>query len=411
MKIEKIYRKNLKLKKPGWRFDKNKNEWSSYKIDITIRGKRHRKSGFRTKSAAEKYIDDLLIADRLDEIGIMQRQDYPPIGELFNKRFKDIRLQNEISRATRVFKVFEQLHGKTTPINKISKKHFKDFAEFRLNEDVTAATVNREITVLQSAFSKATFYFEIKNWRPPEVYKIPKADNPRSRVISETEYHKLLKYFEQPKFEREMRHYNARRRVGLIFQFLLMTGLRHGEVCGIKRSDYNPEKRELNVFRFKTNRYKLFSPLTETHIYLLNEGKNLHPDSDYFFSLEGKINYKNYRIFKKACKSLDIPYGKKTKGGLIFHDLRHSFSTVLHSNLIDNKTITEFTDNPSSVTSYQHSTELQKIKAMQIIEKKFGIDSDNSAELKKVYDQIKTGEMDFAGFANAVSLKSVNFLP
>ncbi|MEZ5428670.1 MAG: hypothetical protein R2747_20660, partial [Pyrinomonadaceae bacterium] len=132
-----------------------------------------------------------------------------------------------------------------------------------------------------------------------------------------------------------------------------------------------------------------------------DQGAKLYPDSKFFFSEAGKIHMKTYSIIKRACKQLEIPYGKKRPNGFVLHDLRHTFTSVLHENLIDNKTTTEFTDNPSAVVDYQHSTAAARERAMEIIEKKFGT-PEKIDRLRKIFEAVRSGQMKFEEFRDSI---------
>ena len=149
--------------------------------------------------------------------------------------------------------------------------------------------------------------------------------------------------------------------------------------------------------------------LTETHFWLLSEGEKLYFESNYFFSANSKIHNRTYKLLKEVCEKLKIPYGENVENGFILRYLRYSFSSHLHKNLIDNKTIIEFTDNPSAVERYQHSTEIQKQDAMAIIENTFGLHRTNENNLGEILDAVKSGTLAFEDLEKAV--KNDDLLP
>lgn len=409
--ITEITAKTLGKKKSGWRFDKRRELYVSYSIDTTFDGKRKVKRGFLTEKAAQEYIDQLKVQERLIRIGVSEPVKYPLVKELFEKRFADIENSAERLRAARVFKKFLKICGKDASVDKITKNHFKQFADQRLAElkskskdanrvESHKKTVNREINPLARAFSSVRDYYNLK-WIKPEVYKFPVSSGGRTRLIEPFEYDRLLAYLldsENTALPPEVG--KARRRTGLILQFALMTGLRHGEICAIEKQKLNRARREVDVYRFKTKRWKIYSPIPDTMLYLMDEGAKVYPDGKYFFSERGKLQAGFYKQIKLACAVLEIPYGKFTDGGFILHDARHTFSTILHRNLIDDKTSVEFTDNPSAIGNYQHSSSESKNRAMLVIEKHFKSLSHKPDEsrLDKLFDRIAAGEISRTEF-------------
>lgn len=131
------------------------------------------------------------------------------------------------------------------------------------------------------------------------------------------------------------------RNLGLLL--CLSTGLRIGEVCGLRWSDIDPEDGTIRVQRTVQRLYKVDGPTRHTEIVVAQpktresnrviplSGELLHivkpllkvVNRDFFIlsneetPLEPRI-YRNY--YKRTIKRLGIPYLK-------FHGLRHSFAT------------------------------------------------------------------------------------
>lgn len=400
MAITEITAENLKKAKPGWLWDKKRKLFVTWEVTTQYLGRRHKRRGFRTETDAEEYLRDLKLKERAAEVGLIREEKYPLVSELFEMRLRDIENRPERVRAERVFKVFIKING-DKKIDEVIKNDFRLFADHRLSQKVSKKTVNREINPISKAFSSASDYFNLTNFRPPRVFKYKVSRAGRKRIISISEYEQFLEFLGRPRFESHEKDYVARKRTALVFQFLAMSGLRHGEVCALEKEKLTRSRREINVYRFKTRRWKIFAPLTDTHLELMDQGAKLYPDSKFFFSEAGKIHMKTYSIIKRACKQLEIPYGKKRPNGFVLHDLRHTFTSVLHENLIDNKTTTEFTDNPSAVVDYQHSTAAARERAMEIIEKKFGT-PEKIDRLRKIFEAVRSGQMKFEEFRDSI---------
>lgn len=415
MAITELTAAKLGKKKAGWRWDKKRELWVTWIVDTTFDGSRHVKRGFLTEKKAGEYLDQLKVQERLKQIGVAPPVKYPTVRELFEKRLGDIENEAERIRAVRVFKKFLKLAGASSTIDKITKNHYKQFADARLRELAAKSkdaarreshkkTVNREINPIARAFSSVRDYYNLK-WIKPEVFKFSVSAGGRTRLIEPVEYNRLLEYLLGGKKESSpFEVYKARRRTGLILQMALMTGLRHGEICAMEKRKLNEARREIDVYRFKTKRWKIYSPLTDTILFLMGEGAKIYAHGEYFFSEHGKLQAGFYSQIKKACEDLGIPYGKFTSGGFILHDARHTFSTILHQNLIDNTTSTEFTDNPSAIHHYQHSTGASKKRAMQVIEKHFDtlLHKSDEKKLAHFFEEIKSGKVTFTDFKKAL---------
>lgn len=412
MAIKEITTRQIGKKKSGWRFDKKRELWVTFAVDTTFDGARHVRRGFLTSKAAEDYLKQLKIQERLKQIGVVSLVKYPKVCDLFQTRLKDIENKSEKGRAERVFKKFLSLVSRDATIEKITKNDYKRFADLRLAElnkkhsdasrlEGHKKTVNREINPIAKAFSSVKDYYNLPKWTRPDVFKFPVSRTGRTRLIEPAEYNLLLDYFLGAKTkELKPEAYKARRRTGLVLQMALMTGLRHGEICAMEKRKLNRQRREIDVYRFKTKRWKIYSPLTDTMLHLFDEGARLYPDGDYFFSERGLLQAGFYTQMEKVCSSLGIVYGKFKSGGFILHDARHTFSTILHQNLIDDKTSIEFTDNPTAISLYQHSTNESKKRAMQIIEKQFGSEAHKPDEkkLKRLFDDVRNNRVKYADF-------------
>jgi integrase len=403
MGIKEITKESLGKTKAGWTWCKKRQLFSTWQIDTIFNSERHVRRGFPTEQKAKDYLEQLEMQEKLQSIGVLEIVKYPTIKDLFEKRLKDIENKSEKVRARRVFRTFESLLKPATTIDQITKSDYKNYADFRLSQNVEKSSINREINPISKAFSSVPEYYPIKKWIKPQVFKFSVSSEGRNRIIDATEYQKILEYLLGPqKQDEQFHHFKARYRSGLIFQFALMTGLRHGEICGMEKDKLNIQKREINVYRFKTKRWKIYAPLTDTMLYLLSEGAKLYPNTAYFFSSKGILQMGIYDQIKAACNFHKIPYGKFTKNGIIIHDARRTFITILHANLIDNKTTVEFTDNPTALGNYQHSTIEAKRRAMAIIENQLGT-GEKSTILQEIFDAVKNNEMEFETFEKSIN--------
>lgn len=256
MAIKELTTKTLGKQKTGWRWDRKREIYVTWQVDTTFRGERHIRRGFRSEQAAKDYIADLKMQDRLKEIGFAVPIKFPLVQELFDKHTAVAETISENVRRKRVFAEFQKLLPVNARINEIERKHIKDYCDQRIKDGIKEETANREITCIASALHKASDYFTgLEKWIPPKVYRPKVTDEGRERVLSRDERDLLIPYLlrDQEQSEKPLEYFD-RRRAGLILYFGLLSGLRHGEICRLEKTNYNLRERKLLVERFKTKK-------------------------------------------------------------------------------------------------------------------------------------------------------------
>ena len=415
MAITELTQKSLGKKKSGWRWDKKRELWVTWILDTTFDGARHVKRGFLTERAADDYLKQLKIQERLKQIGVVSLIKYPTVKKLFDVHCPKIEVSRARVTARRVFDKFLTVIPKNIRLDELRRKHFKDYVDARLASGVTAQTAHREVTEISSALHKAGDYFEtLENWNVPEklIYRPPTGDEGRERVITRDERNSLLKYLLRDKETSESRReFTARRRTGLIFYFGLLTGLRHGEISALSKNNFDGGLRRLRAERFKTKksgaRWTIFEPLTDTQMWILEEAALLYPDGEFFLSDKGKPHNKFYEIIKAACGKLKIDYGKNNPRGFVMHDTRHTFVTILEHGAVDSSTTRSFSGHSKDamMKRYAHATPDSRSRAMQIIERELGqaTGPDNLEEqLKKLFEAVQSRTISFEDFKISV---------
>lgn len=414
MAIKQLTKKVLGKSKSGWVWDRKRELWFTYQIDTTFLGERYVRRGFRSEQEAKNHLKALDEQERLKEIGAIQILKFPRVKELFDRHRRQLatkKAQTTFDRVTEKFLLV--LPSPNFTLDELRRKHFKDFCDLRVSEGIKAESANREITEISAAIHKAGDYFEnLENWSVPGnlIYRPKFETAERDRVITVEERTLLIDYLlrEKGKSERE-KDYLARRRAGLVIYFGLLTGLRHGEISGLRKSDFDPKRRRLRAERFKTKksgvRWTVFEPLTDTQLRVLLEADRLYPEGDFFFSAVGKNHNKIYSTLRAACKALGIPYGKDAVDGFVIHDTRHTFVTNLIQNGVDFATARSLSAHSADnmLMRYSHVTKDSRARAMRVIETEIGEGGSGEDELKRIYDQVKKGKMSFDEFKKALS--------
>lgn len=394
MAVKKIEKDALEKFKPGWRKDRRTGRWVTYELDYydPETGIRKRKRGFPTEADALEFERKATTSAELRRIGVVQGpHDLPDLRAVLEKAVGDFATKRERVRASRVLRTFVKMLPEGFSVGDVRTRHYKMFADLRLSEKVSAETVNREITVIRSSLRKAHFNFpSLEDWTPPKGYNCPASQRQKlQREISEEEEKKILKELRRKRNARETdAAYDARIRTACIFEFALMTGLRHGEICQIKTADV--KKNELSVFRSKTKVWTTF-PLTDRMKEMIGESSELS-QSEFVFSSKGKPQGKTDDILRKACAAAGLTYGRKS--GLVLHSARHTFITRLLRAGVDIATIQSFSSHTDKamVMKYSHASEASRRRALGILGK------ETRPDLEEIWRKVRSGRMSLKTF-------------
>ena len=221
----------------------------------------------------------------------------------------------------------------------------------RLQSGVTRSTVNREITILKKMFSLAVDWGYVQTNPASKVKLFSEKDTQKERILSWAEEGRLLE--ESPKFLKP------------ILMTALNTGMRRGEILGLKWSQVDLERRQIRVQQTKNGQDRvgpINEPLHEVFVALRATGgqnRLVFPNPD---TGEPYTDFK--KSFKAAC-------GRAGIEGLRFHDLRHTFASRLVEAGVDLITVRDLLGHFSvKVTQrYTHSGERQKAQAVELLAK------------------------------------------
>ena len=160
----------------------------------------------------------------------------------------------------------------------------------------------------------------------------------------------------------------------------LTTGLRRGDICGLKWMDFDEDTGRLNINRSievkngvviegetKTGKGKRSFYLPQSTADMLRERKK-NAKSDWIFTDPLKPNLpipppKAYRKMKKLLNKAELP-------DIRFHDLRHTFATHAITSGVDAKTLSGMlghTNASFTLDTYTHVTTDMQQRAANII--------------------------------------------
>jgi len=156
-----------------------------------------------------------------------------------------------------------------------------------------------------------------------------------------------------------------------IVQTAFHTGMRRGEVVNLTWDRVNLIERKiiLEADQTKTGERREI-PINDSLYKILNDiPMSLHDDQYVFL-------YKSFPVkdirssLKKACLKVGLPYGRNVKGGITFHDLRHTFNTNMRKAGVHETIIMDITGHKTRAMFDRYNTvdkaeKLEGTKAME----------------------------------------------
>ena len=222
-------------------------------------------------------------------------------------------------------------------------------------------------TTCRSALEKAVIEGLIT--RNPSIgCKLPPKKNGEMKIMSQAEIVRLLNQaYEEGYYE--------------MFLLELTTGMRRGEILGLKWRDLDIESGELRICRQQTTK-GISIPKTKNSIRtillppdmleIMQKMKNESNSEWIFPSPVKKGEPRNPTAITKRFKiMLERAHCKHIR----FHDLRHTFATMALENGIDIKTLSTIIGHVSSETTlniYSHVTDTMRTQAAEKIDREIG---------------------------------------
>jgi integrase len=209
----------------------------------------------------------------------------------------------------------------------------------KLNDELAASTVRIIYSLLRQTFKRAIHPHKLIKENPMDDIQLPKRKKSAMNVWDENTIKEFIEKAKDLKIGH--RYYRG-------YVIALLTGMRRGEILGLRWSDVDLENGVLHVNQIVSSQYTKIKDRTKTEagtrsisipkflIEVLKEQKELIDEEKVKFGKDYKdfglvictpkgtpICPKNfYRTFKDVCKKLDLPI-------IRFHDLRHSHATWL----------------------------------------------------------------------------------
>lgn len=376
--------------KPGWKWDAGKKQYFSWGYDINLtpvesdstgkpKRNRRRESGFPSEALAAAAVARLIVEEKEGKFGFGKKTTTlaPVFRDLIEAKLPTLSHKHTRRIAeTVLFKFSEFLPGgENTPIAAVTNAMMWKYIEHRLNTDkVTPETVNREMNAIASALHSADEFFPaLKSWQSPKIARPKLTRKRRGQTWTPAEAAQLYQWLlhSEQRENETAGYFHCRLVVAQMFVFASLSAARVGELFKMRwADDVNLNSGWVRVVDWKTGGERFISPIPhtmETVLRRLFENKQ----SEFVFTRSGSIPTYFYETLRDGCRECGIRYGKKTTGGLRFHDLRHTATTALLAAGIDISTVQSITghSDETMVLYYSHPSADSRTRAAAALDK------------------------------------------
>jgi len=219
-------------------------------------------------------------------------------------------------------------------VQDIKLSQIENYQRKRLNQGKAPATVDREVGVVKTMIFRACDDDMLGDRTRILFQKIKivlkRNANARDVVLSLDGFDTLLA--------------NSPSHLKGVIACAYYTGMRKGEILGLTWDKVDLENRfiRLEAADTKDDEPRLIPICDELYEILKRQPKALH--HNHVFTYRGNPIATNFkRSFASACEKAGIPHGRKVKGGITFHDLRHTFNTNMRKAGVAESVIMEIT--------------------------------------------------------------------
>ncbi len=220
--------------------------------------------------------------------------------------------------------------------------------------------------------------------------KLPPKKNGEMKVLTQTEIVRLLNQaYDEGYYE--------------MFLLELTTGMRRGEILGLKWRDLNLETGELNIKRQLTTK-GISVPKTKSSIRtillppdMLELLREMKKTAKYDWIFPSPVKEGEPRNPTAITKRFRIMLERAHCKHVRFHDLRHTFATMALENGMDVKTLSAMIGHVSSETTlniYSHVTDTMRAQAAVKIDREIGGTNAEMPEAKDEPRQLETSEIE-----------------
>jgi len=248
-------------------------------------------------------------------------------------------------------------------VDQITCLHLEKYRAERLADGVSKSTTNRELAILSRIFSLGIDWGLGSENPVKKIRFFSEQENAKERILTGEEEIRLLKA--------------SPGHLKPILIVALNTGMRRGEILGLKWSQVDLERRVIKVERTKSgkNRFVFMNSA------LFKVFEELHKDrvdrEQVFVNPKTGRPFRDIkRAFKSACEKAEIE-------NLRIHDLRHTFASRLVERGADLITVKELLGHSTvkMTERYTHPNLAQKQRAVETLAQNGSVIPGNSPEL------------------------------
>lgn len=217
------------------------------------------------------------------------------------------------------------------------------------SKEVAPATVNRELATLKTLLNKAVAWDKVHE-NVAKSIKFLKEPKGRLRFLESEEIVKLLS--------------NCNKRLRPIVVLALNTGMRRGEILGLKWRNIDIKRNIITLLETKNGERREVHINEQVKTSLIRVRK--HPYSPYIFcNKDGKPYHDIRKSFFTALRKSGI-------NSFHFHDLRHTFASHLVMSGVDINTVRELLGHKDirMTLRYSHLSPSHKKRAVDILGRK-----------------------------------------
>ncbi|HEX8773295.1 MAG TPA: site-specific integrase [Pyrinomonadaceae bacterium] len=365
-----------------------------YHANFVCAGKRYRPEA-DSKDELDDIIDAIKKRARQERYGLEIEHEPITIRQLADERSKDFdKTKRSHRKRLRVIERFVAfMDDPDFPVTNLHQLHLRGFARSLRHENskLKSSSLNAALSIVGALLrSGERFFPELETWKPPRMPYEALEEKERARPITEEEQAMLLFELRAPlgkvgkKRPRREKAYELRARhtVADLFDFALLTGMRHTEARTLKSSKIDWAVRqhggmtiygEVRLTKTKTKRHRTV-PLNQDARAILDRRRS-EGRSDWIFpntSESGPISMSSvYRVLSRAAERAGVLYGQRVEDGFVFHDARHTAITNMLQRGADLKTVGSIVGHTDEwmTMHYSHPTSASRAAAISTLKR------------------------------------------
>jgi integrase len=312
--------------------------WMNYRLPGGKQVRKIEGSGFSLKDtmAAEGKTKALKVENRILDIKPEAKMTFNELTKWYLK-LESVKAQARYSILKINLNTFNAVFGDTI-VNRLKPADLENYQAKRKAQGQADSYVDQQIAMARAMVNKA-FDNDLVSGDTIKVFKrvkkLLKGDaNARDRVLSTEEFDRLM----------DALPFHTRAIIATGYY----AGMRKGEVLNLTWDKVDLKNRIISLEAADTkDREARRVPICDALHKILEKipraihDKEIH--KSHVFLFKGKP-VKDFRTaLRKACRIAQIPYGRGTKGGFVFHDTRHCFNTNMRKSGVPESVIMKIT--------------------------------------------------------------------